>query len=71
MELKVEWTRDNFNEGFSSYSGTDGAGNKYRMSADLSRVKVTLVDGRTGKGSTAQEAYVAAKKQRQLQPVIA
>jgi hypothetical protein len=56
MTIKVNWEQTKGNH-FQPQAGTDEAGNQYMMSANQEVVTVLCIDGSTGQGWTAEDAF--------------
>jgi hypothetical protein len=67
-EQTIQWTVDHPEAEFSSRSGVDGNGNRYRENACREIVTCRTADGREGQGWTASEALANAQSAPVPQP---
>jgi hypothetical protein len=64
--MKINWTVDHPEANYSTKTGTDEAGNRFRMTANGEVVTVTTPDGREGQGWTAEQALANATRPQVL-----
>jgi hypothetical protein len=60
---RITWTVDHPEADYSTRSGVDQDGNRYRMTANLEIVSCWLTDGRVGESWTGEGAYYDAMRQ--------
>ena len=66
MNDNVKWKKDNPKVAWSSFTGYDDEGNKYRMPANEETVTCYMKNGDVGTGWTAEGALKMAKLSKRL-----